>query len=403
VARLALEGRRWPYARQAEEVRVAKQGASDAKDVDLGAHLARLEARVPGLTPAEAWTRAQAGALLVDVRPAEERAEGSPPGALGLARDALELSIGQHAPASITEIMCICAGGTRSLLAADDLLRLGYSRVASVTGGLAAWRAAGLPLARGIGLDAEARARFDRQIRLPKVGETGQLKLLAAKVALVGAGGLGSPAALYLAAAGVGTLSVFDDDVVARSNLHRQVLHGELQVGVLKVESASQALRARDPRTVVFGHAVRIDSSNAEDLLRGHDLVVDGADNFATRFAVAAACARLGVPHVYGAVADFEGQVSVFDPANGGPCYACVFPQAPPADVAPSCAEAGVLGVLPGVVGLLQAVEALKLLLGLGTPLRGRLLHYDALGASTHGFKVERRPHCQTCGGSPAR
>ena len=371
---------------------------SAPKTVDLAAHLQAVAARVPQLSPGAAWDRAADGALLVDVRPPEERAEGSPPGALGLARDALELEIGRHAADAATEIICLCAAGTRSVLAADDLLRLGYTRVASVAGGLAAWRAEGLPLARNRGLDAEARARYDRQLRLPKVGEAGQLKLLAARVALVGAGGLGSPAALYLAAAGVGTLSLFDDDVVTRSNLHRQVLHGEAQVGLPKVESARFALRARDARTEILAHAVRLDAHNAEDLLCGHDLVVDGADNFAARYAVAAACARLGIPHVYGAVADFEGQVSVFDPAGGGPCYACLFPQAPPADVAPSCAEAGVLGVLPGVVGLLQAVEAIKLILGLGTVLRGRLLHYDALGASTHGFKVERRPHCQTCG-----
>jgi molybdopterin/thiamine biosynthesis adenylyltransferase len=236
---------------------------------------------------------------------------------------------------------------------------------------------------------------------IPEVGEEGQARLLDSRVLLVGAGGLGSPAAFYLAAAGVGTLGLVDDDVVDRTNLQRQILHTEERVGMPKVESARRTLEALNPSIRIAGHRTRLDASNVESLLAGYDVVVDGTDNFPTRYLVNDACVRLRIPNVHGSVYRFEGQVSVFWPARPGapgPCYRCLYPEPPPPELAPSCAEAGVLGVLPGVVGLLQAVETVKLLLGLGEPLAGRLLQYDALAARFTRLSLERDPGCRLCG-----
>jgi molybdopterin/thiamine biosynthesis adenylyltransferase/rhodanese-related sulfurtransferase len=360
--------------------------------------LAELRGRIPEIPPAEALARQAQGALLIDVREDGERAAGSPAGALGLSRGFLELRIEQAEPDRQRPILALCGSGVRSLLAAEALQRLGYREVHSVAGGFERWKAEGLPVAAAA-LDVDAAERYARQLRLPQVGEAGQAKLAAAKVVLLGAGGLGAPAALYLAAAGVGRLSLIDDDRVERSNLHRQVIHADARVGMAKTESARLALNALNPRVRIETFTERLRADNVERLLAGHDLVIDGADNFPARYLLAAATRRLRLPMVYGAVERFTGQVSVFDPRRAdSPCYRCLFPEPPDAADAPNCSEAGVLGVLPGIVGLLQAAEALKLILGLGEPLVGRLLTFDALGMRFREARLPRDPGCPGCG-----
>jgi molybdopterin/thiamine biosynthesis adenylyltransferase len=295
-------------------------------------------------------------------------------------------------------ILALCGSGQRSLFAADTLQQLGYTDVASVAGGYAAWLAAGLPVRRG-GLDADSSERYSRHLLLPEVGLDGQQRLGAARVVLVGAGGLGAPAALYLAAAGVGQLRLIDDDRVERSNLQRQVVHADARVGMRKTESARIALLALNPRIGIETVEQRLLAANVEECIAGADVVIDGADNFPTRYLLDAACRRLRIPLVYGAVHRFTGQVSVFDARrDDSPCYRCLFPEPPAAADAPNCAEAGVLGVLPGVIGLLQATEALKLLLARGDSLAGRLLCYDALAASFRELRLGRDPGCPGCG-----
>ena len=349
------------------------------------------------LDAGEARRRQLDGALLIDVREDDERALGLPDGAVGMPGERLLREIAALASPD-RELLLICAAGQRSLRAAQALRTRGYRRVASVAGGFGRWLAAGLPVQAGM-LDADAQDRYARQLRLPQVGAAGQARLSESRVALIGAGGLGSPAALYLAAAGVGTLTLIDDDRVERSNLHRQVLHADARVGLLKVESARMTLAALNPAIQVMTHAVRVQAGNVEALLGGHDVVIDGADNFPTRYLLAAASVRLRLPLVYGAVERFSGQVSVFDPRRAdSPCYRCLFPEPPAAADAPDCAEAGVLGVLPGVIGLLQATEALKLLLGVGTPLVGRLLLFDALAMRFRELLLPRDAACPGCG-----
>ncbi|MEO6137506.1 MAG: molybdopterin-synthase adenylyltransferase MoeB, partial [Luteimonas sp.] len=333
------------------------------------------------MSPQQAFTRLRAGALLVDVRADHERALGMAGGAHGIERTQLESHPQTHLPVRDAEILLICQGGHRSQLAAQALAAHGYHNVASVTGGTTAWEAAALPMVRG-DVDADFGERYSRHLRLPEVGLDGQKLLGRSRVLLVGAGGLGSPAAFYLAAAGVGTLRLADDDVVDRSNLQRQILHTDARIGMPKVESAAVMLSALNPRTCIEAVGERVTSDNVERLLDGVDVVLDGADNFPARYLLNDACVKLGIPLVYGAVHRFEGQVSVFDAGRRrgvAPCYRCLFPEPPPPDAAPNCAEAGVLGVLPGVIGLLQATEAIKLLLGIGDSLAGRLLHFDAL------------------------
>lgn len=360
--------------------------------------LDELRQRVPETTPLEAIARQAAGALLIDVREDNERATGSPVGAHGLSRGFLELCIEQVEPDRTREVLLICGSGQRSLLAGDALQRMGYRRVRSVAGGTAAWKAAGLPVAAGT-LDSDAADRYSRQILLPQVGEAGQAKLAAARVVVIGAGGLGAPALLYLAAAGVGHITIIDDDRVERSNLHRQVVHADARVGMAKAESARMTLLALNPRIEVHVEAERLQAGNVEALIRGHDVVVDGADNFATRYLLTAAIRRLGMPMVYAAIERFTGQASVFDPRReDSPCYRCLFPEPPAAGDAPSCAEAGVLGVLPGTLGLVQATEVLKLVLGIGEPLVGRLLTYDALTMRFRELTLRRDPACPGCG-----
>jgi molybdopterin/thiamine biosynthesis adenylyltransferase/rhodanese-related sulfurtransferase len=358
-------------------------------------------APVSEIAPSVALELVQRGAALLDVREAVEFAAGSAPGAIHVARCEIDARIAQLAPDRLQPVVLLCESGRRSLAAALQLAALGYRDVRSVAGGLACWRREGLPTTGPRGAADLDVARYSRQMALPEVGEAGQRRLRDSRVMLIGAGGLGSPAALYLAAAGVGHLAIVDDDRVERSNLQRQVLHGDADTGQLKIHSAAKTLLGLNPGIAVAGIQARLDASNARDVLTGHDLVIDGSDNFDTRYIVNEACFALGLPHVHGSVFRFEGQVSVFwpgRPGNPGPCYRCLYPEAPPPDLAPSCAEAGVLGVVPGVIGLLQAAEALKLLLGVGEPLVGRLLQFDALRGCFEEFEVQRDPRCRTCG-----
>lgn len=362
--------------------------------------LAELRANIPQVTPADAAQLQRRGAAVLDVRESDEVAQGSPVGAHRLGRGFLELRVEEVLPDLDRPVLVLCATGVRSLFAAEGLQRLGYRDVRNVTGGFTRWKNDGLPFEIPRMLDVEARERYSRHLLMPEVGETGQLRLLDSRVLLIGAGGLGSPAAYYLAAAGVGTIGIVDDDVVDRSNLQRQILHTDARVGAPKVESARQALEALNPSVRVIAHRLRLDSSNVEEIFDGYDIVIDGSDNFPTRYLVNDACVKLGIANVHGAVFRFEGQVSVFWPAYSkrrGPCYRCLYPEPPPPELAPSCAEAGVLGILPGVVGLLETVEAIKILLNIGEPLVGRMLYYDALRASFTELKLDPDPACRYC------
>ncbi len=367
--------------------------------------LAELKRSVPEVEPRAAHELHTAGAALIDVREPDEVAQGSPSGAERLVRGFLELRVEDAVPDKERTVLVLCAGGVRSLFAAEGLQKLGYRDVRSVIGGFNRWKNEGLPVEVPRMLSSPERERYSRHILMPEVGEKGQLRLLASNVLIVGAGGLGSPVAWYLAAAGVGKLGLVDHDVVERSNLQRQILHTDARVGTSKVESARATLAGFNPAVQVVPYEVRLDSSNVERLFTGYDVVVDGSDNFPTRYLVNDACVKLGMPNVHGSIYRFEGQVSVFHPRHArrrGPCYRCLYPEPPPPELAPSCAEAGVLGVLPGVIGLIEAVETVKLLLDLGDPLVGRLLHYDALAARFSEFELEADPNCRNCS-DPAR
>ena len=354
------------------------------------------------ISPQSARDRQLHGAVLVDVREAHERANGQAEGSLGIAKADLEADPFRHLPDRGAEIMLICQSGVRSMQSAKTLAEAGYTQLASVAGGTARWIAAQLPVVKPT-LDADRldfNERYSRHLLLPEVGEAGQLKLQAARVLVLGAGGLGSPSAFYLAAAGIGHLRIADDDVVDRSNLQRQILHTDARIGEAKVASAQATLSALNPRTRIEAVAERVTSANVERLLEGVDLVVDGADNFPVRYLLNDACLKLGKPLVYGAVQRFEGQVSVFDAGRHRgqlPCYRCLFPEPPPPEFAPNCSEAGVLGVLPGVIGLLQATEAIKLLLGIGDSLAGRLLQFDALAMRFQEMRLRPDPDCPVC------
>lgn len=350
------------------------------------------------ISPRNAAQRVAAGALLLDVREPAEHAAGMADGAMALPRAGIEQRINDIAPDRSREILTICGSGVRSLRAAETLLQLGYTNVASISGGFTRWQEEGLPVA-GAPMNPDSMERYSRHLLLPEVGISGQQRLAAARVALIGAGGLGAPASLYLVAAGVGQLTLIDDDRVERSNLQRQVVHADARIGMAKTESARIALMALNPTVRIEARNERLQASNVEALLAEHDVVIDGADNFPTRYLLSAACRRLGLPLVYGAVHRFTGQVSVFDPRRAdSPCYRCLFPEPPTAAEAPNCAEAGVLGVLPGTIGLLQATEVIKILLGAGSPLVGRLLCYDALASTFRELRLPRDPSCPGCG-----
>jgi len=335
-------------------------------------------------------------AVFLDVREPDEYSQGTIPGSVHIPRGNLESNIEGRVADHDAEVVVYCAGGMRSAFAAKTLEDLGYSNVVSMAGGFNRWKDEGRSWKVPQTLTADQRNRYQRHLLLPEVGEAGQLKLLESKVLLLGAGGLGSPAALYLAAAGVGTLGVIDMDVVDASNLQRQVLHNMDRLGERKVDSAKKTLTALNPDVNVVTYDTRLGADNVLDIIRGYDVIVDGTDNFPTRYLVNDASLLEEIPVVYGAIFRFEGQVSVFHPYVG-PCYRCLLPEPPPAELAPSCAEAGVLGVLPGIIGSLQAMEAIKLLLGLGDSLAGRLMAYDALEPSFRTFKVRRDPECPAC------
>jgi molybdopterin/thiamine biosynthesis adenylyltransferase/rhodanese-related sulfurtransferase len=358
--------------------------------------LARTKADIREVDTAEAERLAASGHVLLDVREPDEFEQGAIPGALYLARGHLEASIEGRIPDKTTPIVVYCAGGVRSAFAAKTLGELGYDNVTSMIGGFNRWKDEGRDWKAPRVLTPEQRNRYQRHLLLPEVGEEGQQKLLDAKVLLLGAGGLGSPAALYLAAAGVGTIGIIDMDVVDESNLQRQILHNMDRIGDRKVDSAKKTLTALNPDVDVVAHDTRLDASNVIELLSQYDLVVDGADNFPSRYLLNDASLKTGTPVVHGSIFRFEGQVTLFTP-HDGPCYRCFLPEPPPPELAPSCSEAGVLGVLPGIVGSIQALEAIKLILGLGDSLSGRLLAYDSLEQSFRTFKIQRDPNCPAC------
>jgi molybdopterin/thiamine biosynthesis adenylyltransferase/rhodanese-related sulfurtransferase len=341
------------------------------------------------------------GPVFLDVREREEWDEGHIPAAVHLARGWLESRIEQIVPDHSRPIVAYCASGNRSIFAARTLEELGYEHVVSLAGGINDWKRRGYPLAVETGaLERDQRTRYSRHLLIPEVGEEGQLKLLQSRVLLVGAGGLGSPAALYLAAAGVGTLGIVDADVVDETNLQRQILHSTASLGEPKVESATRTIRELNPDVQVKAYKEQLTSENIDRILgEGWDVIVDGADNFPTRYLVNDAAVWHELPLVHGSIFRFEGQATVFH--KDGPCYRCLFPQPPPPELAPSCAEGGVLGVLPGVIGSLQANEAIKLLLGIGEPLVGRLLLFDALTTTVTEVALRKDPDCPVCGEHP--
>ena len=339
--------------------------------------------------------------LLVDIREQDEWVEGRIPGAVHVPRGFLESRIEAAAPDHSAPVVLYCAGGHRSAFAAKTLQELGYENVVSLAGGYTDWKRSGFPTELPRTLDSAKRKRYSRHLLIPEVGEAGQLKLLESRILLIGAGGLGSPNSLYLAAAGVGRLGIVDDDRVDESNLQRQIAHSTTKLGEWKAESAKQTIEGLNPDVEVITYRERLSAENIDRILAdGWDVIVDGTDNFATRYLLNDASVWHGIPVVHGSVYRFEGQVTVFKP-NEGPCYRCLFPQPPPAELAPSCAEGGVLGVLPGIVGTLQANEALKLALGIGEPLVGRLLLLDALSAEVSEVSLRRDPDCPVCGEHP--
>jgi molybdopterin/thiamine biosynthesis adenylyltransferase/rhodanese-related sulfurtransferase len=367
-----------------------------------GAEVLRdIKSRIDEVDPATAREQLSNGAVAIDVREPEEWAAGHIPGAKHVPKSYLESRIEGAVPDRSQHLILYCASGNRSAWAARTLIEdLGYEHVESMTGGFTLWKDRGYDVDLPRTLSAEQRDRYSRHLLLPEVGIEGQQKLLDAKVLLLGAGGLGSPAALYLAAAGVGTLGIVDNDEVDVSNLQRQVIHSSERIGVPKVDSAEATITALNPDVKVQKYNLRLGAENIMEILPGYDVVVDGLDNFPTRYLLNDASVRLGIPVVSAAILGFEGQLSVFKPYDG-PCYRCLFPVPPPAELAPSCGANGVLGVLPGTMGLLQATEVIKLILGVGDPLVGRLLMYDALAATVTEVKVRRDPACPICSRHP--
>jgi molybdopterin/thiamine biosynthesis adenylyltransferase/rhodanese-related sulfurtransferase len=343
----------------------------------------------------------EAPPALLDVREQDEWDEGHLPGAVHIPRGNLESRVEQTLPDRDTPVLVYCAGGSRSAFAAKTLEELGYETVWSLAGGFTDWKRNGFPTQLPRALSAEQRRRYSRHLLIPEVGEQGQLKLLDSRILLIGAGGLGSPASLYLAAAGVGTLGIVDDDVVDATNLQRQIVHSTERLGEPKADSAKRTIEALNPDVTVKVFRERLTSENVDRILgEGWDVIVDGADNFPTRYLLNDASVWHGIPVVHGSIFRFEGQVTVFKPGEG-PCYRCLFPQPPPPELAPSCAEGGVLGVLPGIIGSLQANEALKLVTGVGETLVGRLLLFDALQPNFTEVALRRDPACPVCGESP--
>lgn len=367
----------------------------ETKEVSLDELKRRLDAREP-------YT-------LLDVREKEEYRAGFIPGAISIPRGFLEIQVEGRLPDKNAKIVAYCAGGTRSALAAKTLAELGYTNVETANPGFVRWKDLGFPIESPPQLSDAQRDRYSRHLLLPEVGEAGQAKLLKSKVLLIGAGGLGSPAGLYLAAAGVGTLGLVDADTVDASNLQRQIMHATSRVGQPKVESAEKVLKDLNPDVKIVSYRERVDSSNVDRIFGDYDVIVDGTDNFPTRYLVNDASVFLGKPVVHGSIFRFDGQLTTFVPDKAaaklgipaGPCYRCLYPEPPPPHLAPSCQEAGVLGILPGVIGVLQATEAVKLLLNRGDALVGRLLTYDSLKMKFRELRLRRAPDCPVCGPSP--
>ena len=363
--------------------------------------LRQIKSQIDEVDPAEVNELIDEGVALIDVRETDEVAAGHLPGAKHIPRGYLESRIEGIVPDRDAHVILYCASGNRSAYAARTLEEdLGYTNVSSMTGGITLWKDRGYEVQVPRTLTAEQRERYSRHTLIGEIGAEGQQKLLDAKVLLLGAGGLGSPTALYLAAAGVGTLGIVDDDVVDLSNLQRQVIHTTDRVGVPKVDSAEEAIKALNPDVNVVKYPVRIDASNIVEIIEGYDVIVDGVDNFPTRYLLNDATVRLKIPVVSASILGFDGQLSVFKPYDG-PCYRCLFREPPPAELAPSCGANGVLGVLPGTLGLLQATEVIKLILEIGEPAIGRLLLYDALGATLTEVKVHKDPECPICSRPP--
>jgi len=367
-----------------------------------GAELLRqVKSQIQEVDPSEVNELISEGVAVIDVRETEEFASGHLPGAKHVPRSYLETRIEGVVPDRSTQVILYCASGNRSAYGARTLTEeLGYEHVRSMTGGITLWKDRGYQVDVPRTLTPEQRERYSRHMLVPEIGADGQQKLLDAKVLLLGAGGLGSPTALYLAAAGVGTLGIVDDDVVDLSNLQRQVIHTSDRVGTPKVDSAEESIRALNPDVNVVKYQTRIDASNIMEIIEGYDVIVDGVDNFPTRYLLNDATVRLKIPVVSASILGFDGQLSVFKPYDG-PCYRCLFREPPPAELAPSCGANGVLGVLPGTMGLLQATEVVKLILNIGEPAIGRLLLYDALGATLTEVKVHRDPECPICSRDP--
>lgn len=341
------------------------------------------------------------GAAIVDVREQDEVDQGAIPGAIHIPRGYLELRIEDAVRDKTKPVVVYCAGGVRSVFAAKAMQDLGYDNAFSMAGGFGAWKSSGLKWSTPKTFTAEQRKRYSRHLLIPEVGEEGQHQLLESRVLLIGAGGLGSPAALYLAAAGIGTLGIIDADTVDESNLQRQVIHTTERVGMSKVESARLTINALNPDVNVIAHETRLTKENALEIFEPYDVILDGTDNFATRYLINDATVLLKKPNVHGSIYRFEGQATVFY-AGVGPCYRCLFPEPPPPELAPSCAEAGVLGLLPGTIGIIQATEVVKLILGIGEPLIGRMLTYDALEMSFRELRLRRDPNCPMCGANGA-
>src|SRR6266849_1606398 len=383
----------------AQFLRSAKEHSMPKTQQDF---LEEARREIPEVSVEEVEARRKRGDdfILLDVREKDEVRAGYIDGAVTIPRGFLEFQVAGQVPNTDKDVVVYCAGGARSLLAAKVLRSMGYERVASMAGGITRWKDAGYPVVRDRQLSAEQLERYSRHFLLSQIGEKGQGKLLDAKVLLVGAGGLGSPSGLYLAAAGIGTLGIVDADVVDLSNLQRQILHNTERVGVPKAESAKQTINSLNPDVQVRIYNERLTVDNVMDIFRDYDIIVDGCDNFPTRYLVNDAAFFAGKPGVHGSIFQFEGQASVFKP-HAGPCYRCLFPTPPPPGMVPSCSEVGVLGVLPGVIGVIQATETIKLIIGQGEPLVGRLVMYDALAMRFREIRIRRDPDCPLCGEHP--
>lgn len=366
---------------------------------------ARAQIKAVNVDEAARMLEERPGAVIVDVRESDEWRQGHIAQAIGIPRGFLELRIEEKVPDHKTPLIMQCASGTRSLLAARSLREMGYENLYNLTGGFNAWKDKGLPWTVDRQFNQDELTRYSRHFLIPEVGEKGQAKLLDAKVLLLGAGALGSPSGLYLAAAGVGTIGFVDFDTVDLSNLQRQIIHGVDRVGMLKTESAAKSIAAINPGVKVNRHEVRLSSENVMEVIAPYDVVVNCSDNFPTRYLINDACVFAKKPLVDGAIFQFEGNATVYYPAKGGPCYRCQYPEPPPAGMAPSCAEAGVLGVLPGLIGSIEALEAIKLILGVGKPLIGSMLYFDTLQDRdfVRIFKVRRNPKCPVCGDHPTQ